>query len=119
LPQLVLGAMLFLGVIVTATGILEYRLRAQVTPEGKTNAGAPQQRYMSSIAIIVLLALYIGLLNTRLIGFEWITGAFILGSGLTLGPWSRRNLIKLGVTCVVAPPLVTWIFKTLFFVSLP
>ena len=70
LPQLVLGAMLFLGVIVTATGILEYRLRAQVTPEGKTNAGAPQQRYMSSIAIIVLLALYIGLLNTRLIGFE-------------------------------------------------
>ncbi len=120
LPRLMLVPIAVMASWIMFQGIRE--LRAQNSPR---DDGSDPARTVSwnptlrAIATVVLLALYIGGLNTRAVPFEYLTGVYLVGAGLVLvAPDWRRIPWLLGLA-ILAPPILAYVFRRFLFVNLP
>jgi len=120
MPRLALTPIALISVLLIVKGTLSLRSDQAVTaaappaaPSGGTGARWKQ------VLILVLLAAYIFVLNTRAIPFEFLTPAFILAAGLSLVPWTRGALIPLVIVAIAIPPGIAFVFKRFLFVNLP
>ena len=120
MPRLALTPIALISVLLIVKGALT--LRGDLAVTDAAPPAAPPSEVVARwkpVLVLVLLAAYIFVLNTRAIPFEFLTPVFILAAGLSLVPWNRGALIPLVIVAIAIPPGVAFVFKRFLFVNLP
>ncbi|MDA4848714.1 tripartite tricarboxylate transporter TctB family protein [Hoeflea poritis] len=116
-PQATIVLIGALSLWILVEGLLD--LRSSKASGDEKTAFAINAGHLKSIGIVLCLAVYIWVLNSRLVGFEIVTGAFLFVAGMIIHPVRGKALSWLVGLSVVLPSILNFVFSRLFFVNLP
>ena len=120
-PQMIAGVIFTLGGVILFRAV--QRMRAEVDEAEAADEAEALPSWLPrrglALAMFLLTLSYVGVMQSRLLGFDAATIAFLLISGLLLKDRSRPRLVAVTAIALVMGIGGQYVFTQFFFVDLP
>ncbi len=113
------GLALVMAVLAVPVLVGAVRRWRKLEPSAPAESLAYRRHPTRAVAVFLVLAAYVALLDLRLLGFALATIPAFLVVGAILTGFDRRQLPRIAVFVVALVLAVQWLFTRVFYVDLP